>query len=139
MSAPSYRIINILGVMIFAIFAWLQREDDNPEIYSDPSLVDVWAWIIFYSLVALGFLAASLQKFPRWIYIISLVLAVYFMVVSAPGLYENLTRGQIEMTKAAMHPDYPHVEQSREFLGALIAFLATAFLWWQYKFASHNR
>ena len=125
------RIINILGVIAFAIFAWLQVDDNNPEIHVEPSMLDVWSWIIFYGLVSAGFLAACFKKYPKWLYILSFVLAIYFMAVSVPGLIDNLTGGSFEMTAGAMNPEHPEVEITREFLGALIAFLAILFLYRQ--------
>ena len=126
-----FRILNILGVITFAIFAWLQVNDNNPDIYVEPSILDVWSWILFYGLVSAGFLAACFQKFPKWLYGVSILLAIYFIAVSAPGLIDNLRGGSIEMAQGAMNPENPQVETTREFLGALIALLATFFLYWQ--------
>ena len=53
------------------------------------------------------------------------------MAVSAPGLIDNLRGGSFEMTKGAMNPENPQVETTREFIGALIALLATLFLYRQ--------
>ena len=125
------RIINILGVITFLIFAWLQLDDDNPEIYTEPSMLDVWSWVIFYGMIALAYLAACFRKYPKWLYVASIIFAIYFIAVSAPGLIDNLTSGSFEMTKGAMNPENPQVETTREFLGALIALLATLFLFWQ--------
>ena len=125
------RIINILGIITFAFFAWLQLDDNNPEIYVEPSMLDVWSWVIFYGLVALGFLLACLRRFPKWLYAVAVLFAIYFMATTAPGLIDNITGGSFEMTKGTMNPENPQVETTREFLGSLIALLATFYLYRQ--------
>lgn len=125
------RIINIIATLIFAAFAWLQYNDDNPDIYVEPSIIDAGSWILFYSLVAVGFLAAAFRKYPKWLYVIAGAFALYYMATTAPGLIDNIQGDHFEMTKGAMNPEHPQVETTREFLGALIAFLSLSFLWLQ--------
>lgn len=122
---------NIVGFVVFAFFAWLQREDDNPEIYSNPSLVDVWAWIAFYGVISLLFLLAMARRFPWPLYLVAVAFCLFELGTTGPGLIENLRGGEFTMTKKAMNPEHGEVERSREFFGALIALTATGFLWWQ--------
>ncbi len=122
---------NLLGFAVFAFFAWLQREDDNPEIYTNPSLIDVWAWIAFYGLISLMFLLAVTRRFPWPLFALALVFCLFELATTGPGLIQNLSGGGFTMTKKAMNPSHGEVEQSREFFGALIALAATGFLWWQ--------
>ena len=117
-------------MIIFAIFAWLQHEDDNPEIYFDPSIADAWSWIIFYGLVSASFLLACFNKFPKWLYFLAAIMAIYFMAFSVHGLMENLSNGEFNMSKNAMNPKQPYVEITREFFGALIALSAIGYLYW---------
>ena len=131
-SRKGFLVVNVLGVILFAVFAWLQREDDNPAIYENPSMFDVWAWIVFYALMAVAFGLAAAGKFPLPLYAVIAVFCLYELVTTGPGLWTNLTGEQgFEMTKTSMNPDRAHVEQSREFFGALIVLGALGFLFWQ--------
>lgn len=123
------RVINYSGVLIFAIFAWLQREDDNPEIYTDPSVVDVWLWIGFYSLVSMSFLLANFNKFPKWLYLLIIMLGIYFIAFTVKGFIINLSNEEFNITKEAMNPQQPHIETTREFFGAIIALIAVGYLY----------
>lgn len=122
------KVISYIGTIVFAIFAWLQHEDNNPEIYTNPSIVDVWLWIGFYSSVSVSFLLACFDKFPKWLYFLVVIMAIYFMAFSVQGLMKNLNSGEFNMTKEAMNPKRPHIEITREFFGALIALLAVGYL-----------
>lgn len=124
------KVIYFSCAIIFALFAWLQHEDDNPEIYFNPSMVDVWSWIVFYGLVSVSFLLACFNKFPKWLYLVTAAMAIYFMAFSVQGLMDNLNSGAFDMTKDAMNPKQPHVEITREFFGALIALFAIGYLYW---------
>ncbi len=123
--------LNVLGFFVFTYFAWLQREDDNPEVYANPSLVDVWAWVAFYGLIALLFLLGAFRRFPWPLFLVAVIFCLFELATTGPGLLQNLTGGDFTMTKKSMNPAHGEVEQSREFFGALIALLGTGFLWWQ--------
>ncbi|MEM9480112.1 MAG: transmembrane 220 family protein [Verrucomicrobiota bacterium] len=126
------RVVNIACLLLFVVFAWLQREDDNPIIYENPSMLDVWVWIAFYALVAIAFGLAAAGLFPLPLYGVIAVFCLYQMVVTGPGVWTNLTGDQgFEVTKTSMAPTRAHVEQSREFFGAVIALAAVGFLFWQ--------
>ncbi len=127
---------NLLGFVVFAYFAWLQREDDNPAIYANPSLVDVWAWIVFYGLIALLFLLGVFRRFPWPLFAVAVAFCVFELAATGPGLIQNLTGGEFTMTKKSMNPGHAEVEQSREFFGAVIALLGSGFLWWQRSLVS---
>ncbi len=124
-------VVNLLGLLVFVGFAWLQREDDNPAIYVNPSLTDVWIWITFYGLVAGLFLLALIRRFPWPLYAVAVAFCLFQFVATGPGLIRNLVGGEFTMTKQSMSPDHAEVEESREFFGAVIALMATGFLWWQ--------
>lgn len=132
MSKRAFLIINIILTLIFALFAWVQREDDNPDVYVNPSTWDVIVWITFYAVVALGFALASFCVRPRLLYICTLVFGFVLLVMTGPGLIDNLFGEEnFEMMKNSMNPEKPRVELTREFFGALIAMGAVVFLWLQ--------
>ncbi len=122
---------NVAGLLLFAFFAWLQREDDNPDVYVNASLADVWVWVAFYAFVALLFGLALLRKYPWPLYALALALCIFQFIVTGPGLIANLTGGHFDLTKSGMSPNHAEVELSREFFGAVIALAAIGKLWWQ--------
>lgn len=124
-------VFNGLGAALFVFFAWLQHEDDNPDIYVDPSLPDVILWIALYGLVSSLFLSAILGRFPRWIFLLVAALSLFHLATTLPGILDNLRSGGLEMAGKSMSPDRAEVELSREFFGALIALGATALIWIQ--------
>lgn len=131
MNRKIFTLLNSLGVLSFVIFAWLQHEDDNPNIYFQPSLMDVWMWITFYGLVALLFGLAIKQLFPKLLYLFFLFFCSYLLSITVPGFMANVASGSFTMTNNSMSPVNPQVELTREFLGVLIALAAVGFLWWQ--------
>jgi hypothetical protein len=131
MRGALWLIPNLLGTLLFAYFAWLQREDDNPEIYSNPSVADVWTWIAFYGMVSLLFLLAAARKFPGWLLAVAAAFGVFEMAATGPGVWRNVAGGGFTMTKEAMNPGHAEVEQSREFFGAALALAGVGFLAWQ--------
>ena len=129
---PVFTALNVLGVVVFAVFAWLQREDDNPAIYEDPSMVDVWIWILFYALIAVAFGMALSGKFPVPLYAMIVAFCLFQFAMTGPGLWANITGEEgFAMTKKSMAPDHAYVEQTREFFGAVIALAAILLLFWQ--------
>jgi len=130
-SRPLAKIFNAIGAVLFALFAWLQREDDNVEIYVNPSKIDVALWIGFYGLVAALFVLAIFRRFPRWLYLAVLALGVFHLVTTIPGVIDNFKGGSIEMAKESMSAERPEVELSREFFGVLVAFVGAWLAWRQ--------
>ena len=131
------RFSNTVGVLLFAVFAWFQRNDIDPEIYYHPSQIDALLWLLFYALVAVAHLVAFFRPAPIWLLAICALGALVFMGLSGPGLWENFSGDkEFTMTQTSMSAEDPRVELSREFFGALIALVAIAFLWWQRRKSS---
>ncbi|ACB53799.1 hypothetical protein cce_4451 [Crocosphaera subtropica ATCC 51142] len=131
MNQRIFNVLNGFGAISFVIFAWLQHEDNNAEIYFNPSLVDVWMWMMFYGLVALLFGLAMKGLFPKLLYLLFAFFCSYQLSVTIPGFMANLASGSFSITNHSMSPINPQVELTREFFGALIALAAVGFLWWQ--------
>ncbi len=128
----------VLGVL-FAVFAALQCNDLDPQVYHQPSVIDAWSWVIFYGLIAaLCFLSIFRPVWPVLLGLAALF-CVYELVVTGPGLYKNLFQAeQFTMTGASMSPQRSEVELTREFFGAVIGLLGIAFLWWQSRKAKRQ-
>ncbi len=86
--------INILFAALFALFAWLQRNDVDPGIYSQPSFnnstVDSALLLIFYLIIAIGFVVFSFRKLPTWFFVFAITVCFFAMITIAPCLWSNI-------------------------------------------------
>ncbi len=128
--------INTLLATLFAIFAWFQRNDIDPTIYSQPSFnnatVDSALWLIFYLIIAIGFVVVSFRKLPTWYFLVAIAACFFEMITTGPGLWSNLfSEESFNMAQTSMSAEDPRVELTREFFGALLALLAVCFQLWQ--------
>lgn len=128
-------VLNVIGILVFALFAWFQVNDIDPAIYHNPSKLDAWLWFAFYALVALLFVAALVsRRVPGWLLGLAAVFCLVEMGRTAPGLFSNLFESEsFTMTQESMSAESPQVELTREFFGALIALAAVGFLAWQQR------
>ncbi len=128
------RIFNIIGVALFALFTWYQRNDIDPAIYYKASGLDSTLWFLFYLLITALFVIALFRPVPAWLLIVAALAAITEMAICVPGVYQNIIgEKDFTMTQTSMSADDPRVELSREFFGSLIALLGVAALWWQRK------
>lgn len=133
-TSPILTAINIVLALLFGGFAWLQRNDIDPAIYNNPSSLDATLWFLFYSLIAVLFLVAIFRGIPGWLLIAAMALCLIEMIVTGPGLVENLFgEKDFTMTQVSMSSEDPRVELSREFFGAVIALAGVVVLFWQQK------
>jgi hypothetical protein len=133
-TSPILTAINIVLALLFGGFAWLQRNDIDPVIYNNPSSLDATLWFLFYSLIAVLFIVAIFKGIPGWLLIVAMILCLVEMIVTGPGLVENLFgEKDFTMTQVSMSSEDPRVELSREFFGAVIALAGVVVLFWQEK------
>lgn len=136
--STTIRLTNFLLAAIFLVFAWFQRNDIDPEIYSKPSFnnptLDSALWFLFYLIIAIGFIVVSFRKLPLWYFMIAVIACIFEMSMSGPGLYENLiSKESFNMAQTSMTAKDPRVELTREFFGALFALCGVLFQIWQSK------
>lgn len=125
-------VLNLALAALFAVFAWLQRNDIDPAIYYHPSVIDSALWLAFYLLIAVLFVVVCFRPLPRWLLVVAALACLVEMVRTGPGLYDNLFGGQdFTMTQTSMSAEDPRVELSREFFGAVIALAGVGALAWQ--------
>ena len=128
------KILNVLGFLLFALFAWVQYNDIDPEIYDHPSSLDAAGWLLFYGFVAVLFLLLLFKAFPRWLLLIALVAGFIQIGRTLPGTWENFFGDRpFTMTQNSMSAADPRVELTREFFGGLIALAGIVVLWWERK------
>jgi len=129
--------ITALLAVLFAVFAYVQLNDTNPEIYHRPSVIDAWSWVIFYGFIAVLCVVSIFRPIPVALLGVAALFCIYEMATTAPGLYRNLFESDsFTMTGASMAPSRSEVELTREFFGALIGLLGITLLWWQAKKAA---
>lgn len=129
---PLLLAANCILALLFAWFAWLQRNDIDPSIYYEPSVIDAALWFAFYLLIAVLLVVVSFRPVPRWLLLLGALACLFEMGLTGPGLYENLFGGKdFTMMQRSMSAEDPRVELSREFFGAFFALLGISFVWWQ--------
>jgi len=130
--------LNLLLAALFFVFAWFQRNDINPEIYSKPTfdnlIVDSVLWFLFYAVIGFAFLFLIKKRLPFWYFLLAIIACLAEMYSSGPGLWENVSGDKpFTMTGESMSGTDPRVELTREFFGAVIALAAVLFQFWQNK------
>jgi len=86
--------------------------------YNDP---DPWIWIGLYGSAGVSLLMAGLGMPVRWLAWLTLAAALILAAMSAPGVWQFATNREGQTLANAMSKEYPFIEQTREFGGALIA------------------
>ena len=130
--------INLILAGLFFVFAWFQRNDIDPEIYSNPSFgnptFDSALWFLFYAVIGLVFLLLIKKRVPVWYFILAVIACLTEMYLYGPGLWENIFgEKSFTMTGESMSGTDPRVELTREFFGAVIALAVVTFQWSQNK------
>ena len=128
------KFLNYALAVLFIIFAYFQRNDIDPEIYTNPSSLDAALWLLFYLIIGVAFVVLTFRKLPMWYFVLAVIACFVEMAMSGPGLWSNLFgEDQFTMTQVSMSAEDPRVELTREFFGALIALAAVFFQLWQNK------
>lgn len=133
-----YPVINVILAAVFFVFAWFQRNDIDPKIYSAPSFnnptLDSLLWFLFYALIGAAFLYGLKKRLPLWYFLLALLACLAEMYLSGPGLWDNLFGDQpATMAQESMSAEDPRVELTREFFGAVIALAGVSYQFWRNK------
>ena len=122
------KTIFLILAALFGAFAAFQWNDIDPEVYTNPSRADALYWLLFYALIAIGFVILYFRKLPRAYFIAAGLCCLIALGMSVSGVIENLTGDRpFTMGQESMSAEDPRVELSREFFGALIALAAVYF------------
>lgn len=128
--AASTILLHLALAAMFALFAWLQRNDLDPAVYDKPSVLDAALWLAFYLLIALLFVGSLLRRIPTWVLALAALACIVELATTAPGLVENLFGDRdFTMMQERMSAEDPRVELTREFGGAAIALAGVLLLW----------
>lgn len=107
------QIVQLVLAFLMLVFAIVQINDPDPLL-----------WILIYSLVALVLAFSAFGKRNMVAFWALVVCIVIPMVMLAPGFWHWLIYEPAEDLLYGMSPDRMYIEESREFLGLLIALLA---------------
>ena len=104
------KIFNIVFAIIFLSFAYLQFNDPDPML-----------WILIYGSMVVMCGLAAVNLYPKWVYLILLILFVGFSTIYIPSVLvwlqqDDLTALFDEVAKM----EHLYIEESREFLGLMI-------------------
>ena len=125
-------IFNVIAILAFGLFSWVQWNDVDPAIYYHPSVIDAALWGLFYALIAVLLGVRIWRLVPRWILIVAALFCLIEMGRTVPGLWMNLTGDdEFTMTQVSMSAEDPRVELTREFFGALLALAGVGLLAWE--------
>lgn len=114
------KLLHILLAILFIVFAVIQFNDPDP-----------WLWATLYGLVAVAAGLALLGKDNLPFTLVVAVACLAAVAWSTPGFIEYITAHRTESIIQDMAPERPYIEETREFGGALIAFLAAVFYAWR--------
>ena len=110
------KFLDLFLALLFAVGAVVQYNDPDPLL-----------WMLLYGSVAL---VAALAFFGRHLLPVTLLVALACAIGlgwSAPGFIEYMTGHTDENLMQGMSAERPYIEETREFLGMLIAFLVAVF------------
>ena len=110
------KIINIILVIIFLIFAFVQLND------SDAAL-----WFTIYSFVALVSIMAIFNYYPIKLIYGATIISILYMFFLLPAVIDWLSENDKSIFFDQMQYDKLFIEQSREFFGLLIVIFALVF------------
>lgn len=104
------KIASIFFALLFLAFAVVQYNDPDPLL-----------WILIYSYVALIAALYLFKVYPVRLLLVSIIGLLIFGCFYIPGIIEWLTVGRPGELTQEMKATKPYIEESREFLGLLIA------------------
>lgn len=108
----SSRILQLFFSFLMVVFAAVQINDPDPAL-----------WILIYLIVAAVLAFSAFDRRNKWVVYGAAVAVVVPMVYLFSGFYHWLMYEPAEDLLYGMSPDRMYIEESREFLGLLIALL----------------
>jgi len=104
-----------LFAIVLLVFAFVQFNDPDPFV-----------WVTFYTICALVPLSLMVNRYHHYLLWIAAGLCLLHLGIAAPGIYDYLMHHLNQSIIQDMSPDRPYIEESREFLGTVIALLLMA-------------
>ncbi|MDB4258450.1 hypothetical protein N9844_02715, partial [Akkermansiaceae bacterium] len=67
------KFLNYALAILFVLFAYFQRNDIDPEVYTNPSSLDAALWLLFYLIIGIAFVLVSFRKLPMWYFVLAVI------------------------------------------------------------------
>lgn len=96
--------------LLFAIFAYLQLNDPDPAL-----------WVTIYGIVALASLLRVVEVYHITIFLTLTIVLVGYSLLYLPGFFEYLMQPNKNEIVGEMVYKKPYIEETREFIGLLMA------------------
>ncbi len=106
-----------LGILFLA-FAYLQMNDPDPAL-----------WVIIYGTVGVVCILAALRGVSKRLLLAFIFILLIYAATLIPGFFTWLTGPDKEEIFGEMIYDRPYIEETREFLGLLMAVGALVFVY----------
>ena len=106
-----------LGVLFLA-FAYLQLNDPDPGL-----------WVIIYGTVGVVCILAAIRGISKRLLLAFIAILLIYAITLFPGFWTWLTSSGKEELFGEMVYEKSYIEETREFLGLLMAVGALAFLY----------
>ena len=110
------RILQLILSILFLLFAYFQFNDPDPLI-----------WVSLYIIVAILLFLGFLGKYIRPLTLGLMALCVIGFILTFPGVFDYITNQDGYTIMEGMSNEKPYIEETREFGGLLIIFLALFF------------
>ncbi|MEQ9440759.1 MAG: transmembrane 220 family protein [Cyclobacteriaceae bacterium] len=115
------KIVNILLALLFALFAFFQRNDPDPI-----------HWILLYGYVSVMAGLAAFNRYYKPLLLLGIAIFIAFFLYLTPGIIDWFAHDD-GLVNVQMSDAKPWIEQTREAFGLLIGLAALVFLWWQQR------
>ncbi len=113
------KIFNLVLALMFLLFAFVQINDPDPVI-----------WILIYGIMAVSCVLAAFRRYYPPATLVLLVIFAIYGLSYGPGLIEWMKSDNKWMLFSDIAKmEYSYIEESREFLGLLIAILVLLMHW----------
>lgn len=110
------RVISVILLIVFGLFAFWQVNDVDPGL-----------WVTVYGLVALISLLRLFNVYSRPITILLMIIFLIYSFWYIGGVIDWLGSPDKGAVFGTMNPEQPYIEETREFLGLILAFLGLLF------------
>jgi hypothetical protein len=116
------RILNLFLALLFVAFALVQLNDPDPVF-----------WIFIYSAVAVISALSIFRIYPVIIIWFLIVINTIYMAYLFPGILSWLAEEEKSIFFNQMQNEKAFIEESREFIGLLLAVLTLLFHYFSYS------
>lgn len=105
------KIVYLILCVMFVVFAGLQLNDPDPV-----------HWTLAYLAIALSCALVAFGKFPKWwLWGVTVIMGIW-MLAASPAFFRWMQAGFPNIA-GEMQATRPIIEETREFLGLVIAFV----------------